>query len=78
MALGTGPPGPGPAVVHPTHYFPGSDDGRVVPTAPVGVSDTGIAVEVAADTAGAVEDGTAVVVGAEYFKQYFYSSITYF
>ena len=61
LALGTDPPGP---VVHPTHYFPGPDGNRFVPTAPVEVSDTGIAVEVAADNAGVAGAGTAAVVRA--------------
>ena len=60
-ALGTDPPGPGPAVVHPTHYFPGPDSNRFAPPAPVEVSDTDSAVGVAAGTAGVAVAGTAAV-----------------
>ena len=58
-ALGTGPPGPGPAVVHPTHSFLGPESNRFAPPAPVEVFDTGNTVGVAVDTAGVAGAGTA-------------------
>ena len=60
-ALGTDPPGPGPAVVHPTHFFLGPESNRFAPPAPVEVSDTGNTVGVAVDTAGVAGAGTAAV-----------------
>ena len=60
-ALGTDPPGPGPAVVHPTHSFLGPESIRFAPPAPVEVSGIGSTVEVAVDTAGVVGADTAAV-----------------
>ena len=64
-ALGTDPPGPGPAVVHPTHFFLGPESNRFAPPAPVEVSDTGNTVGVAVDTAGVAGAGTAVAGRAD-------------
>ena len=63
-ALGTDPPGPGPAVVHPTHFSPGPEGNRFAPPVPVGVSDTDSTVGVVADTADVAGAGTAAVGGA--------------